>query len=801
MIEAVEAINNSSMLNGLTLGYKIMDTCSDVTTALQHTDIFMDKNSGRTNSLFQAVIGEYHSEVSIAVARYLTMGYMPQISYGSTAGVLSDKTRFPTFKRTVPEDDHQAKAITKILRYHNWTWIGIIATDGDYGRYAADQLEAHANDQKIYVSFRVVLPDFLNDESLDLKLNETIKKIESTSKVQVIVSFAKSHHMSCLFEKLTPNASGRFWIAGDSWATSLNVLNNRPLNEVGKILGIIPSSGNSSHFIRYLDDLDLNPDSQSNNTILQYFIRGESNKSKTTNEIRETLKKAVCPSAVFSVGLAVRFVANAIKDICSRKTCHGGFDIQRSELNDALANTMLTIDNEKYSFNKSGDLDTGYDINIWEAALENNTESVNNVTLRTVAHYMINKDSMLFLNDQQRNPLTDFTNFWSKENPTTCTPQKAVFLSWKDTYCITILVFACLGILLTLIVLLVFLVRRDTPVVLAAGGPISILILLSLLGTFTSAILFGGKPTSIQCQTGQVLFGLSFTLCVSCILVRYFKVLLAFQNESAVIRVMKKLFLPYWIIGICVLIQCIICGLWLWLKPPKASERSVIRSELIFQCDEGDGLFFGLMLAFISLLALVCFGFAFLGRKLPQCYNEEKCISISMLIYIISWVVFAPIYVNIVHMTKYKSGVQMVVMLFSAYGILICHFMPKCYIILLKSENNTREAFKRGIREFTRHFHRSSRVDQHRAGLDRPESAFTIDSGIENIINRVYSNPYPTGTISSFHLSIENLPHEVSVSGDSLYEFSVSSGSSAEMNEESQQQLTLSGSQKLLQRI
>lgn len=71
-------------------------------------------------------------------------------------------------------------------------------------------------------------------------------------------------------------------------------------------------------------------------------------------------------------------------------------------------------------------------------------------------------------------------NFWSNENSTLCYPQKSFFLSWKDKYCITILVFACLGLLLTLIVMLVFLVRRDTPVVLAAGGPISILILLSL---------------------------------------------------------------------------------------------------------------------------------------------------------------------------------------------------------------------------------------------------------------------------------------------------------------------------------
>lgn len=190
---------------------------------------------------------------------------------------------------------------------------------------------------------------------------------------------------------------------------------------------------------------------------------------------------------------------------------------------------------------------------------------------------------------------------------------------------------------------------------------------------FTNAILFGGKPTCIQCKSGQVLFGLSFTLCVSCILVRNFKVLLAFQNESAVERVMRKLFLPYWIFAVCVIVQGIICGLWLWLEPTKVFESSAIRSELLIQCAEG------LMQAFIRLLALVCFGFAFLGQKLPECYNEEKCI---MLIYIIRCLVFGPIYVNMVDVVRYKSAVQMVVMLCSAYRILICHFMPKCYIIL-----------------------------------------------------------------------------------------------------------------------
>lgn len=261
-----------------------------------------------------------------------------QISYGSTAGVLSDKTRFPTFKRTVPEDDHQAQAITKILRYHNWTWIGLIITDGDYGRYAADRLEVHAKTQKISVSYRVVLPDFHDEGSLDSKLSETINHIESNPRVNVIVSFAKPHHMSSLFEKLTPKASGRLWIAGDSWATSVEVLKNRPLNEVGKIIGMTLFSNDTSHFIRYLDNLDLNPDSHPNNTILQHFLRAESNKSH--EEIRETLKKAIYPCSVFSIGMALKSVANAVKDICSRKTCLRGFDIQHSEVSNHLCYSL-----------------------------------------------------------------------------------------------------------------------------------------------------------------------------------------------------------------------------------------------------------------------------------------------------------------------------------------------------------------------------------------------------------------------------------------------------------------------------
>lgn len=138
----------------------------------------------------------------------------------------------------------------------------------------------------------------------------------------------------------------------------------------------------------------------------------------------------------------------------------------------------------------------------------------------------------------------------------------------------------------------------------------------------------------------------------------------------------------------------------------------------------------------------------------------------------------------------------------SANGILICHFMPECYIIIFKSLHNTREAFKRG--SFGVQMFSPCKATRGSAkSWTRParQCIYYWICNQEYIINRSNSNPYPTGTLSSFHLSIENLPHELRVSADSLSASSVTSGSSAEMNEENLQKQTVSDSQKIIIRI
>lgn len=70
-----------------------------------------------------------------------------------------------------------------------------------------------------------------------------------------------------------------------------------------------------------------------------------------------------------------------------------------------MANTTFN----EYHFTKSGDLDTGYGIIIWEAAQEDTTKCFQHTTLKPVARYMIMDTDISFLDDASRNQVEILT--------------------------------------------------------------------------------------------------------------------------------------------------------------------------------------------------------------------------------------------------------------------------------------------------------------------------------------------------------------------------------------------------------
>ncbi|XP_074541964.1 G-protein coupled receptor family C group 6 member A-like [Halichoeres trimaculatus] len=747
MIQAVEEVNKTQELGNLTLGYRILDTCADPTTALRNSLSFLKLNNSWMNGAEQAsppvlaVIGSHYSEISMVSTRLLNLENIPLISYGSTAGQLGDKTRFPSFMRTVPEDDHQAHVIIKILKRHNWTWVGLVATDSVAGRYAVERLQKHAGDT-ICFAFISILPEVLIDKSLEDAINDTVERIVENQKVTVMVSFAKVDHMMYLFGSLLKDPRGRdkVWVAGDNWSESTKVLGNLTLKDVGTVIGIVLKSGNITKYEQNLKNLDVNPDNHKNNTFLYEYLKTK----KPNSKVNEELIKGLFPS-VTNVELAVRAIAKAVSDLCINRDCKKTQKLQALELREALRKATFHMDGVDYKFDKKGDLNTGYDVILWKQT----PTSLEPYSI--VAVYCVQNQSLTFFQETLQDyksvttgvisrcsdscppgkkkhlakglpvccyeckkcPLDQFSNIsdaavclkcntdthYSEEGSTRCLPRKDVFLDWNDFYHQILLSLSSIGVLLTIIVGIIFLARWNTPVVRASVGPICVLLLLSLLSTFLSVAFFGGKPKLWMCKARQVMFGLSFTLCVSCIMVKSFKIILAFEFNPGTKRVLKKLYQPYIIIAVSFLGQVLICALWLALQSPTAIQNTVFnRKEILHRCEEKSYAAFGAMLSYIGVLALICFALAFKGRKLPQSYNDAKFITFSMLIYFIGWIIFGPVYVSVTN--QYRPAVEMVVILISAYGILFCQFMTKCYVILFKQKVNRRSMFLTDVRNF-----------------------------------------------------------------------------------------------------
>jgi len=272
-------------------------------------------------------------------------------------------------------------------------------------------------------------------------------------------------------------------------------------------------------------------------------------------------------------------------------------------------------------------------------------------------------------------------DFWSNANGTVCVPKVVEFLS-HDAMGITLTVIAIVGAFLTITVLGIFLHNRGTPIVRVNNSELSFFILLSLTLCFLCALVFIGEPTSWSCMLR----------CISCILGKTLVVLAAFTATRPGNNIMKWLgpIQQRIIIFCCTLVQVVICTVWLVASPPFPYRNTKYQqSKIILDCSVGSDLAFWCVLGYIGLLACVCFFLAFLARKLPGSFNEAKYITFSMLIFSAVWLAFVPAYVS--SPGKFTTAVEIFAILASSFGLLLCLFAPKCYIILLKPENNTKQ--------------------------------------------------------------------------------------------------------------
>lgn len=269
------------------------------------------------------------------------------MSYESTAEILSDKIRFPSFLRTVPSDFYQTKAMAHLIRQSGWNWVGAITTDDDYGRLALNTFAIQAAENNVCIAFKEVLPAFLSDNTIEVRINQTLEKIIAEAQVNVIVVFLRKFHVFNLFNKAIERKISKIWIASDNWSTAAKIITIPNVKKLGKVVGFTFRRGNMSSFHSFLQTLHMYP--SDNNKPLHEFAMlfsackhikdGDlsqciSNYSQatwtydTTKTIETHLFKRndflwhyTEPGLIHSIQLAVLALGHAIQDLCQDRDC------------------------------------------------------------------------------------------------------------------------------------------------------------------------------------------------------------------------------------------------------------------------------------------------------------------------------------------------------------------------------------------------------------------------------------------------------------------------------------------------
>ncbi|XP_073402832.1 vomeronasal type-2 receptor 26-like [Dendrobates tinctorius] len=289
---------------------------------------------------------------------------------------------------------------------------------------------------------------------------------------------------------------------------------------------------------------------------------------------------------------------------------------------------------------------------------------------------------------------------WPNVQRNYCYAKTVEFLSFEEPLGATLAGTGLSSFAIPLTILSLYLKKKNTPIVKANNYSLSCLLLVCLSFCFLSSLTFIGYPESHKCLLRQAGFGMVFAICISCILAKTMMVVFAFMATKPGSS-LKKWTTPqvsYGIILFCSMLQFILCASWMSISPPfPENDIQTYPGTIIAECNEGSRTAFWCMVGYLSLLAFISFILAFLARRLPDSFNETKFITFSMLAFLSVWISFIP--ASISARGKYIVAMEVFAIIFSTWALVICMFLPKCFLILFRPDMNSKEHLLRKLRK------------------------------------------------------------------------------------------------------
>uniref|UniRef100_A0A8C2BZA3 G-protein coupled receptors family 3 profile domain-containing protein n=1 Tax=Cyprinus carpio TaxID=7962 RepID=A0A8C2BZA3_CYPCA len=733
LIFTIEEINNSTqLLPGVSLGYKIYDSCSSISQTVLSG---MSLMNGYEETLSDTSCSRPPSGVYLFIIIIILFFIFLQISHFATCACLSNRKRFPSFFRTIPSDYYQSRALAQLVKHFGWTWVGTVRSRGDYGNNGIAAFEEAAKQEGICIEYSEAILSTDPKEQF-LKTLEVIKK--GTARV-VLAFVAVGDFVPLLNVIAQHNITGIQWVGSESWITYRTFAETKEYSFLSGAVGFAIANAKLVGLREFL--VNVHPNQEPNNELLKEFwetvfqcsfrsnssggCTGSEKLAELQNEYTDVSELRIVNKVYTAVYAIAHTLHNVLKDLRSSTSSSKGERPTPQKVLDYMRDVRFTVKTgEDIFFDVSGDPAAKYDLINWQPADDGSLQfkyvGFYDSSLPSEQCLRVIQEHMIWAGNSRQFPVSvcsesctpgtrkavqkgrpvccydcipcaegEINNETGKDK---CVLKVVEFLSYTEIMGMVLCIFSFFGMLLTAIVSFLFYLHKETPIVRANNSELSFLLLFSLSLCFLCSLTFIGQPTEWSCMLRHTAFGITFVLCISCVLGKTIVVLMAFRATLPGSNVMKwfgPLQQRLSVVSLS-LIQMIICVLWLTISPPfPYMNLSYYREKVILECNLGSALGFWAVLGYTGLLSILCFILAFLARNLPDNFNEAKFITFSMLIFCAVWITFIPAYVS--SPGKFTVAVQIFAILASSFSLLFCIFAPKCYIILLKPEKNTKK--------------------------------------------------------------------------------------------------------------
>ncbi|XP_060232038.1 vomeronasal type-2 receptor 116-like, partial [Meriones unguiculatus] len=697
-------------------------------------------------------------EFSAAIATLSELYNVPQVTYGPFDSMLSDKDTFPSLYQMSTKDRGLAQGLISLLLHFGWKWLGLIVSDDQRGREFLSDLKVKLVPEDICVAFTEKLPDKWNYRVrygyglMNFKQRTPVNVNLFYGDIDDLVFFCVDIYIFLnrkvwILAKSHSTTITKKHVLRNLFSGSFSFLKKRIIPGFKHFLEALTPSHypEDVYFSKFwIDNFNCSPPASwcGNHKPCPVNIS-----LKTKDKINDVM---TISEPIYSIWSAVYAVAHALHKMLLNNTEIGPkgdrntYWLLQWQLHPFLRKIkFINAVGDEISFDENKNIRETYDIHNYIAY------SFQNALLLKVGEFVFKsaQDQSFLINEVMIQWPSNFKQipqsvctqscgpgFWKvlqKERPVCCfscafcpeehisnqtdqhecipcpsqeypnpernhcLPKAVTFLSIEDPLGMALACIAMCFSIITIAVLGIFLKHRESATVKANNRTLSYILLISILLCFFCSFFFIGRPNTTSCILQQITFALVFTLAVSTVLAKTITVILAFRVMKPG-RTMRRLFVSgvyNAVIPICVLIQLILSGVWLGTSPPYIDKD--VHSEyahVIILCNKGSVTAFYCVLTYLGTLALGSFTVAFLVRNLPDTFNEAKFLTFSMLVFCSVWVTFIPVYQS----TKGKAmvAVEVFSILASSAGLLGCIFFPKCYIILLRPDQNSLRCIK-----------------------------------------------------------------------------------------------------------